>query len=37
MEVSKEIVPLQQARVRTPNLGVRCKKWFNWTSWVGVG
>jgi len=24
----KLVVPFQQARVRTPNLGVRCKKWF---------
>jgi len=32
IKVSKEIVPLQQAQVGIPNLGVRCKKWFNWTS-----
>jgi len=25
----------QQARARTLNLGVRCKKWCNWTSVVG--
>ena len=25
------IVPFQQAWVRIPNLGVWCKKWFNWT------
>ena len=24
------------ARVRMPNLGVRCNKWFKWTSGVGV-
>ena len=30
-------MPFPQARVRTPNLGVRCNKWFNWTSGVGVG
>jgi len=37
IKVSKDIVPFQQTRVRTPNLGVWCKKWFNWTSGVGVG
>jgi len=31
----KKTVPIQQARVRNNNLGVRCKKWFNWTSGVG--
>jgi len=25
----QKIAPIQQARVRTPNSGVRCKKWFN--------
>jgi len=28
IKVSKEIVPFQQARVRIPNLGARCKKMF---------
>jgi len=32
---SKEIVPFQQARVCTPQLGILCKKWFNRTSGVG--
>jgi len=36
MKVSKEIIPFQQARVRIPNLGVRCKKLFNWNSRVGI-
>jgi len=28
---SKEIGPFQQARVRIPNIGLRCKKCFIWT------
>jgi len=30
-----EILPFQQAEVGIPDLGVRCKKWFNCTSGVG--
>jgi len=28
IKVSEEIVPFQQARVRIPNFGVRCKNWL---------
>jgi len=37
IQISKEIVPFQQARVRIPNLGVQYINLFNWTSGVGFG
>jgi len=35
IRVSKKNALSQQALVSSPNLGVRCKKWFKWTSGNG--